>query len=65
MLPITPGLFVGGLGAIPTPLVEEQPEKPAALCKKSPFGHNQETKMDESVRKSWQLQPDLDHFRHP
>jgi len=65
MLPATPGLFVDGLGAIPTPLLEEQAEKLVVLCKKSPSGHNQEAKMDESVRKSWQLQPDLVQFRHP
>jgi hypothetical protein len=65
MLPAAPALFVDGLGTILTPLQEEQAAKLIGLCKKSPFGHNQETKMDDSVRKSWQLQPDLVQIKHP
>eukprot|EP00644_Phytophthora_capsici_P004076 jgi/Phyca11/36356/gw1.107.22.1 len=64
-LPIAPGLFVDGLGAISTPLTTEQAEKLIVLCKKSPFGHNMDTKMDENVRKSWQLEPSLVQFQNP
>ncbi|RAW37808.1 hypothetical protein PC110_g5955 [Phytophthora cactorum] len=64
-LPITPGLFVNEVGNIPLPLAPEHAEKLISICEKSPFGHNMDTKMDESVRKSWQLQPDQLEFRNP
>ncbi|KAI9998878.1 hypothetical protein PInf_003538 [Phytophthora infestans] len=64
-LPVAPGLFVDGLGAISTPLFAEQAENLIALCEKSPFGHNMDTKMDDNVRKSWQLQPNLVKFKNP
>ncbi|EGZ27149.1 hypothetical protein PHYSODRAFT_467929 [Phytophthora sojae] len=34
-------------------------------CEKSPFGHNMDTKMDENVRKSWQLAPGQVQFKNP
>ncbi|EGZ25586.1 hypothetical protein PHYSODRAFT_257845 [Phytophthora sojae] len=34
------------------------------MCKKSPFGHNLETKMDEAVRQSWQLVPSQVRFEN-
>ncbi|KAL4177240.1 hypothetical protein KRP22_002174 [Phytophthora ramorum] len=57
-LPVAPGLFVEEVGAISVPLTSEQAEKVIVKCEKSPFGHNLDTKMDENVRKSWQLAPD-------
>ncbi|KAK1932420.1 hypothetical protein P3T76_012004 [Phytophthora citrophthora] len=57
-LPFAPGLVVDGVGRISFPLIPEQAEKLIEKCEKSPFGHNLETKMDENVRKSWQLAPD-------
>ncbi|UIZ21715.1 hypothetical protein KXD40_000244 [Peronospora effusa] len=64
-LPVDPGLFVDSLGTISLPLVEEQVKKLIAKCEKSPYGHNMETKIDESVRKSWQLQPDQVEIKNP
>ncbi|KAE9264566.1 hypothetical protein PR003_g32760, partial [Phytophthora rubi] len=64
-LPAVSGLFVDGVGTIPTPLCAEQAEKLIAVCKKSPFGHNLDTKMDENVRKSWQLEANLVQFKNP
>ncbi|CAI5713219.1 unnamed protein product [Peronospora farinosa] len=57
-LPVDPGLFVDSLGMISFPLVEEEAKKLIAKCEKSPYGHNMETRINEYVRKSWQLQPD-------
>ncbi|KAE9272669.1 hypothetical protein PF008_g30045, partial [Phytophthora fragariae] len=57
-LPVAPGLVVDGVGSISLPLGQEQAEKLIAKCEKSPFGHNYDTKMDENIRKSWQLAPD-------
>ncbi|KAF1795098.1 Cyclic nucleotide-binding-like [Phytophthora cactorum] len=31
----------------------------------SPFGHNMDTKRDDNVRKSWQLEPNLIEFKNP
>ncbi|EGZ10612.1 hypothetical protein PHYSODRAFT_337398 [Phytophthora sojae] len=64
-LPAISGLFVGSVGTIHTPLVADQAEKLIALCKKSPFGHNLDTKMDENVRRSWQLEANLVQFKNP
>ncbi|EGZ25971.1 hypothetical protein PHYSODRAFT_480540 [Phytophthora sojae] len=57
-LPVAPGIVVDGVGTIGVPLSQEQAEKLITKCEKSPFGHNYNTKMDENVRKSWQLAPD-------
>lgn len=56
-LPFASGLSVDGVGLISVPLVPEQVEKLIAKCEKSPLGHNFGTKMDISMRKSWQLAP--------
>ncbi|EEY69711.1 uncharacterized protein PITG_06187 [Phytophthora infestans T30-4] len=64
-LPVVPGLFVNNVGSIPLPLAPDHAEKLIAKCAKSPFGHNMDTKMDESVRKSWQLEPDQVELRNP
>ncbi|EGZ22716.1 hypothetical protein PHYSODRAFT_252137 [Phytophthora sojae] len=58
LLPPVPSLFVNGVGPVPVPLWEERALKLIDKCAKSPFGHNMDTKLDESVRKSWQLAPD-------
>ncbi|KAL3661123.1 hypothetical protein V7S43_013732 [Phytophthora oleae] len=57
-LPIVPGLIIDDVGAISFPLVPGQAKELIAKCEKSLFGHNQETKMDENVHKSWQFAPD-------
>ncbi|CAI5741741.1 unnamed protein product [Peronospora destructor] len=64
-LSVAPGLFVNSLGMISFPLVEEQAEKLIAKCEKSPYGHNMETKINECVRKSWQLEPDQVEIKKP
>ncbi|GMF51651.1 unnamed protein product [Phytophthora fragariaefolia] len=56
-LPPAPGLFIDGVGIISLPLGQVQAEQLITKCEKSPFGHNMDTKLDESVRKSWQLAP--------
>ncbi|KAE8990543.1 hypothetical protein PR002_g21123 [Phytophthora rubi] len=64
-LPAVPGLFVDGVGQIPVPLTEDYATKLIDKCEKSPYGHNFDTKMDDSVRNSWQLQPDRVKFKNP
>ncbi|KAL4161636.1 hypothetical protein PRNP1_002188 [Phytophthora ramorum] len=60
-----PGLFVDEVGPIPVPLWEESAQKLIEKCEKSPFGHNFDTKLDEYVRKSWQVSPDQVPFKNP
>ncbi|KAL4177241.1 hypothetical protein KRP22_002175 [Phytophthora ramorum] len=57
-LPPIPGLFVDEVGPIPVPLWEESAQKLIEKCERSPFGHNFDTKLDENVRKSWQVSSD-------
>ncbi|KAK1932467.1 hypothetical protein P3T76_012051 [Phytophthora citrophthora] len=64
-LPALPGLYVDGIGLISLPLTQDQATDLIAKCQKSPFGHNMDTKMDESVRKSWQLSPDQVQMKNP
>ncbi|KAE9031381.1 hypothetical protein PF011_g126 [Phytophthora fragariae] len=65
VLPSTAGLFVDGVGSIPVPITAEQAEMLITQCEKSPFGHDFDTKMDENVRKSWQLEPDMVQLKNP
>ncbi|CAI5746347.1 unnamed protein product [Peronospora destructor] len=46
-------------------LASEQAEKLIAKCEKSPYGYNMETKINECVRKSWQLEPDQVEIKNP
>jgi hypothetical protein len=64
-LPATPGLYVDEVGPVPVPLTSELAEKLIARAEKSPFDHNFDTKLDESVRKSWQLEPDKVELKNP
>ncbi|KAE9270137.1 hypothetical protein PF008_g30688 [Phytophthora fragariae] len=64
-LPAVPGIFVDGVGPVPVPLWEERAQRLIEKSQKSPFGHNMDTKMDENVRKSWELQPDHVQFKNP
>ncbi|KAJ8542678.1 hypothetical protein ON010_g12132 [Phytophthora cinnamomi] len=64
-LPVAPGLVINGVGEIGVPLGQEQAEKLIAKGEKSPFGHNYDTKMDENVRKSWQIAPDQVEIANP
>lgn len=55
-----PGLFVKGLGSVGLPLSNREAKVIAALCKQSPFGRGDETVVDETVRKTWEL--DMSHI---
>ncbi|GMF39508.1 unnamed protein product [Phytophthora fragariaefolia] len=65
LLPPVPGHFVHGVGPVPVPLWEERARKLIDKCHKSPFGLNMDTKVDERVRRSWQLAPDQVQFKNP
>lgn len=52
--PANPGLIVNDT-LIPLPLVPRDAEILKAACRRAPFGRGDETVVDESVRKTWEL----------
>lgn len=53
--PVDPQLHVDGLGLIELPLSEKGAKFIITKCRQSPFGKGTETVVDETVRKTWQL----------
>ncbi|EGZ25792.1 hypothetical protein PHYSODRAFT_247740 [Phytophthora sojae] len=64
-LPIVASLVVKDVGPGSVPLTEEEATNLIGKSKKSPFGHKFETKLDENVRNSWQLEPDQVEINNP
>lgn len=60
-----PGLEVDGLGPIGLPLSERDTAALIGRCHKSPFGKGSETYVDESVRKTWELDATDFTFTNP
>ncbi|KAF2651460.1 hypothetical protein K491DRAFT_729174 [Lophiostoma macrostomum CBS 122681] len=50
-----PGLQVNGIGLVGMPLTHRDAEAFARICKQSPYGKGEETLIDTSVRKTWEL----------
>ncbi|XP_028397869.1 uncharacterized protein LOC114521584 [Dendronephthya gigantea] len=62
-----PGLVIENVGHISLPVQDEQAQKIIEVAKKAPFGLGDQTLVDETVRKTWQLDPKQitiknDHF---
>ena len=55
---VSTGLTIPTIGHIAFPLLEIQAKDIINLCHRAPFGKGSETKIDESVRKTWELNPD-------
>lgn len=55
--PIFPGITVEGVGDVPLPVPEETARKLCHAATQAPYGLGEETVMDPSVRKAWQLEP--------
>ena len=53
---INPGLTISGV-LIPLPLVPRDAETIKSVCRQAPFGRGDETVVDTSVRKTWELNP--------
>lgn len=60
-----PGLRVEGCGLIPLPLVPQIAETIASVCAPAPFGKGDETVVDTSVRKTWELDSSMFMFTNP
>jgi hypothetical protein len=62
---VLPGLEVAGLGPIGLPLTDKQAEELKKLCEQAPYGKGEETLVDPSVRRVWQLKPERFTLRNP
>jgi hypothetical protein len=60
-----PGIYVKDFGVVGLPLSDRDAKAIAALCKRSPFGRGDETVIDESVRKTWELEASQIECRNP
>jgi len=57
-VPALPGLAVSGVGMVSLPLVSDEIVKQlSSVAVRSPFGKGSDTVLDDSVRKSWQIEP--------
>lgn len=59
---VDPGLAVAGVGSVHLPLDAAGAaalRPPAGPMRMAPFGHGEETRTDESVRRTWQLDPSM------
>ncbi|KAL9011740.1 MAG: hypothetical protein Q9180_009164, partial [Flavoplaca navasiana] len=54
---VSTGLSIDGIGRIAFPLIEHQAKQMIDVCHQAPFGKGSETVFDESVRKTWELNP--------
>uniref|UniRef100_A0A7M5WST4 Fe2OG dioxygenase domain-containing protein n=2 Tax=Clytia hemisphaerica TaxID=252671 RepID=A0A7M5WST4_9CNID len=60
-----PGLNIKGVGPICLPLCDTQAKKIISVANQAPFGLGEKTLVDETVRKSWAIQPDKILLENP
>lgn len=60
---LAPSLTIDGIGQISLPLLPVQAEQIAAAAEQAPYGRGQDTLVDTSVRRTWQLGPDKVHIQ--
>lgn len=60
-----PGLHVNGLGLVPFPLNQHYAEALSRISSPAPFGKGDETLVDVSVRKTWEINNSDFQFRNP
>lgn len=63
--PPNPGIFINGHGNIGLPLSKHDADVIISNSKRSPFGKGEETLVDTSVRRSWELDPSQFSLRNP
>lgn len=52
---VNPGLDIDGYGQVPLPLCPRAAQKIKQACRPAPFGKGDKTLIDDSVRKTWEL----------
>ncbi|KAF2443101.1 hypothetical protein P171DRAFT_416500 [Karstenula rhodostoma CBS 690.94] len=60
-----PGLALKGFGTVGLPLGMRDAEAIASICKRSPFGKGDQTLVDTSVRRTWELDASEFECRNP
>ncbi|KAL9580360.1 MAG: hypothetical protein Q9212_004541 [Teloschistes hypoglaucus] len=60
-----PGLSIHDVSLIALPLSEQAAKDIIKVCHQAPYGKGSDTLVDESVRKTWELNPDLFQFQNP
>lgn len=60
-----PGLFIKDHGSIGLPVSETDAKAIIARCKQSPFGKGAETIVDETIRRTWELDPTNFELKNP
>jgi predicted 2-oxoglutarate/Fe(II)-dependent dioxygenase YbiX len=60
---LPPSLRVDGVGPVALPLLQIQAEKLIAVAEAAPFGRGQQTLVDPTVRRTWQIGPDRVHIQ--
>jgi len=60
---LAPSLEVEGVGPVALPLLPLQAEQLAAVAAPAPYGRGQDTLVDTTVRRTWQIGPDKVHIR--
>jgi len=58
-----PGLEVAGIGPIALPLLPMQAAQLISMAERAPYGRGEQTLVDTSVRRSWQVNPDQVRIR--
>lgn len=58
---VNPGLHIANYGSVGLPLATRDAEAISRICRQSPFGKGDQTVIDTSVRKTWEL--DKTEFR--
>ena len=58
-------MFAEDFGNVPLPLRKEIADKLIKICKQALYGHNMETKVDTTVRDSFQLEPSCIKIKNP
>jgi hypothetical protein len=62
---VDPRILVPSVGPVDLPLKEETARALIQTCNQAPFGKNEETVIDTSVRNTWELNPDKFQLRNP
>ncbi len=63
--PVLPGLEVKGAGSIGTPVTAAEAKRLIEIANQAPYGRGEETIVDTSVRRVWQIEPARFSLRNP
>ncbi|KAK5257071.1 hypothetical protein LTR16_001675 [Cryomyces antarcticus] len=63
--PVQPGLYIEGIGIVGLPLGERDAKAIIQASHQAPFGKGNETLVDVTVRKTWELNADQFQLRNP